>query len=220
MERPVPHIEVQAHGPYEVTGDIPIRPRRVVRTQAGEAVTWTFDDELEHPATYYLCRCGQSRNKPFCDGSHAFELFEGTETAPTSTYDERAERHEGPEVVVSVDPQMCHHSRFCKYELTNYFETIPQAGDIEKLSMLVGMVERCPSGALSIEVNGSVVEPLLHQQISPVENGPLLVSGAIEVSRADDEPMEVRHRVALCRCGDSANKPLCDGSHLSNGFEA
>ena len=42
----------------------------------------------------------------------------------------------------------------------------------------------------------------------------------LTVSRADDEPMEVRHRVALCRCGDSANKPLCDGSHLSNGFEA
>ncbi len=215
-----PHIEIQPHGPYEVTGNLPIRPRRVVRTEEGEAIAWTFDDEIEHPETYLLCRCGESQNKPFCDGSHGFVLFEGTETAPTSTFEERAERHEGPGVTVSVDPQMCHHSRFCKYELTNYFETIPKTADVEQLSMLVGMVERCPSGALAIEVHGSPVEPAMPVQVSPVGNGPLMVTGGVSISRADDAPMETRNRVALCRCGASANKPLCDGSHMNTGFEA
>ena len=44
-------------------------------------------------------------------------------------------------------------------------------------------------------------------------DGPLWVTGGIQIERADGQPMEVRNRVTLCRCGASSNKPLCDGTH-------
>lgn len=52
-----------------------------------------------------------------------------------------------------------------------------------------------------------------------MRNGPLLVRGRIEVRR-EDGSLEVLPRATLCRCGDSANKPFCDNTHLRNGFRA
>ena len=218
-ERPA-QIEILAHGPYEVTGNVPLRPRRVVRTAQGEALTWTAEEPIEHTETYYLCRCGKSEHKPFCDGSHAFELFDGTETASTNTYDERAERHEGTGVVVRVDQELCHHAAFCKYEANSYFDLIGSTDSTNTLSQLVAMIDRCPSGALAIEVDGHDVEAVLPVQISPIGDGPLLLTGGVRVTRSDGVEVEVRNRLSLCRCGASENKPLCDGSHRDIGFEA
>ena len=55
--------------------------------------------------------------------------------------------------------------------------------------------------------------------MTPLRNGPLLVRGAIAVSRADGTT-EVLPRATLCRCGQSKNKPFCDNSHLAGGFKA
>jgi CDGSH-type Zn-finger protein/ferredoxin len=220
MEPREAKVEILAHGPYEVTGDVALRPRRVVRTAAGEALTYRAEGELAHEETYYLCRCGRSEHKPFCDGSHAFELFDGTETAATNTYDERAERHEGPGVVVRVDHELCHHAAFCNYEANSYFDLIGRADSTNTLSQLIAMIDRCPSGALAIEVDGQDVEAALPVQISPIGDGPLLLTGGVRVTRADGVEIEVRNRLSLCRCGGSENKPLCDGSHRDIGFEA
>ena len=81
MTTPEPKIEVIAHGPYEVTGDAPLRRRRMLQSERGEPLAWQTGPEEHRDAPYYLCRCGNSRDKPFCDGSHAFELFDGTESA-------------------------------------------------------------------------------------------------------------------------------------------
>jgi CDGSH-type Zn-finger protein len=43
--------------------------------------------------------------------------------------------------------------------------------------------------------------------------GPLWVTGNIPILRADGQPLEIRNRVTLCRCGCSGAKPLCDGAH-------
>ena len=85
-------------------------------------------------------------------------------------------------------------------------------------NVLMAMIERCPSGALTYEVEDRLVEPALPVEIGVVPDGPLWVTGGIEVERADGEPFEARNRVTLCRCGASANKPLCDGSHTEAGF--
>ena len=53
-------------------------------------------------------------------------------------------------------------------------------------------------------------------------NGPLLVSGPCQVLDAAGQPVDTGGRpvIALCRCGQSANKPFCDGAHSRCGFQA
>lgn len=55
--------------------------------------------------------------------------------------------------------------------------------------------------------------------ITPSVNGPYLVSGSVKLT--DPNGREIAHpeQMALCRCGGSSNKPFCDGTHLSNGFD-
>lgn len=50
------------------------------------------------------------------------------------------------------------------------------------------------------------------------DNGPLIVTGLKRLISAEGEEIEVRENIALCRCGGSANKPFCDGTHKRNGF--
>ena len=53
-------------------------------------------------------------------------------------------------------------------------------------------------------------------------NGPLRLEGDIVLLDADARPFGLggRTTLSLCRCGQSANKPLCDGSHARVGFES
>ncbi len=55
------------------------------------------------------------------------------------------------------------------------------------------------------------------------KNGPYLVQGEIKLVDADGNEIAIdgdSGMVFLCRCGDSANKPFCDGTHRTAGFEA
>jgi hypothetical protein len=54
--------------------------------------------------------------------------------------------------------------------------------------------------------------------IAVIADGPYFVSGGLPMTRGDGQPFESRSRVTLCRCGESANKPLCDGSQMQAGF--
>jgi CDGSH-type Zn-finger protein/uncharacterized Fe-S cluster protein YjdI len=100
-----------------------------------------------------LCRCGQSKKKPFCDGSHAAAGFTASGEAATVTSSPLAQR------------------------------------------------------------NGEIV-------INPTENGPLLVSGNLEVVCGTGRTIDRCVKRALCRCGGSSNKPFCDGTHKTNGFRS
>ena len=52
-------------------------------------------------------------------------------------------------------------------------------------------------------------------------NGPYLITGPIRIVDPDGKEFRVeRETVALCRCGQSANKPFCDGTHGKVGFQA
>lgn len=57
-------------------------------------------------------------------------------------------------------------------------------------------------------------------EIRPTENGPYIVRGPIRIVGADGTAYDVADRptVALCRCGGSASKPFCDGTHTEIGF--
>ncbi len=216
-----PSITVAEDGPYLVTG-LPLRRRRIVESEQGEPITWQTTTTLDADDEYALCRCGQSSGKPFCDGSHRSEGFDGTETAPESSYDERARTYEGTGVVMRDDRSICEHAGFCGNEVTNVWKMMKADAPAESVqrSHLIAMIERCPSGALTyrLEADGVDVEIDLRPGVGVVDDGPLLVTGGVPVERSDGRPFETRNRITLCRCGASAKKPLCDGSHAEIGF--
>ena len=79
----------------------------------------------------------------------------------------------------------------------------------------------CISGRLTPQTkDGKIIEDDLPTEISVVEDayndkeGPLWVKNNIEIIGADNTAYEKRNRVTLCRCGESHNKPFCDGQHL------
>ena len=56
--------------------------------------------------------------------------------------------------------------------------------------------------------------------LTPTDNGPYLVQGDITLTDADGNAYQVDEPIALCRCGLSATKPFCDGSHEKTYFHA
>jgi CDGSH-type Zn-finger protein len=213
-------IVVTDQGPYEVSGQPAVRRKRPIRTAAGEPVAWQSDAPLATEGTYYLCRCGGSSNKPFCDGTHQTLEWDGTCSTPTAGYDEGAVTYTGDGVVMRDNRSLCQHAGFCATKTTNAWKLTKRTDDTAARTQLTAMVEHCPSGALTqrLDVAGPDVEPDLAVGIGVVDDGPLFVTGGMTVERADGEPLEARHRMTLCRCGASKNKPLCDGSHTEAGF--
>ncbi len=128
-------VRVRENGPLAIEAELTIR---------GEA-------QAAPRAT--LCRCGQSKNKPYCDGAHAGAAFTATGENPTKEFTALAVR------------------------------------------------------------NGPV-------NIQPLPNGPLLVTGNLEIVSGTGRTTDKVTKTALCRCGQSRNKPYCDGSHVAAGFTA
>ncbi len=127
-------ITVRENGPLAIHAEIEL---------AGERVA----------ARATLCRCGQSNNKPYCDGSHVGAGFVSTGEPPTAASAALAKR----------------------------------------------------DGVLSI---------------TPYKDGPLGVAGPVEILSGTGRTIDRVERTALCRCGHSARKPFCDGSHSRVGFTA
>ena len=213
-------ITSRAAGPLMVTGSVPVVRKSAVHSEHGEPLTWRTSEPLTDRATYALCRCGGSANKPFCDGAHAAAGFEGTETADDSTYSARANTLGGTGIVVSDDRSICVHAGFCGTRLSNVWKQVAETEESTVRLAVINEIEKCPSGALTYRFEGdeSDTEPDLPTQIGVIDDGPLWVSGGIPVEASDGTRLEVRNRVTLCRCGHSANKPLCDGSHKEAGF--
>jgi hypothetical protein len=81
-------------------------------------------------------------------------------------------------------------------------------------------VDGCPSGALRLRrLDGRARPAPTEVEVRAMPNGPLLVRGAIRITQPDGSVEEVP-RAAFCRCGNSKNKPFCDGSHRAAGFRS
>lgn len=132
---PVNLVAVREAGPYALRADLRLR---------GE------------PAGYRatFCRCGASKNKPFCDGSHHDVSFDATGEPKTGTQTDMLAVRDGP---LAIEPQI---------------------------------------------------------------NGPLEISGNLEITSGTGRMVARVTQVRLCRCGASGNKPFCDGSHARVGFQA
>ena len=114
-------------------------------------------------------------------------------------------------------------SGYCEFNDAGLSRLVTATEDTKMRSLVIAMIERCPSGALTyrIEADGPEIEPDLPQQIAVTTEitshgpivGPLWVTGNVPIERSDGQPFETRNRVTLCNCGHSCNKPLCDGTH-------
>jgi CDGSH-type Zn-finger protein/uncharacterized Fe-S cluster protein YjdI len=93
--------------------------------------------------------------------------------------------------------------------------------DVSSNEEVEDVVMRCPTGALSMtSADGSAVEPTASENTVHVAyNGPLFVRGQLDIDGAPDNAPGLKTRAALCRCGQSKNKPFCDNSHETAGFK-
>lgn len=129
--------------------------------------------------------------------------------------------YEGDEVTVSWDRERCIHAEACVKGLPNVFDPErrpwiePDQADADAVE---AVVPHCPTGALHLTRNGDDPEPTPDaNRISISPNGPLYVHADAELLDSDGKTLLTDTRMALCRCGRSENKPLCDGSH-DEGF--
>ena len=217
-EQPAAGITAAPNGPLLVSGGVPLYRRRAVQSEHGEPLAWETTERVETGPRYALCRCGESSRKPFCDGTHARVGFTAEEPA-TGTYATRSKELGGTGITVRDDRSICVHAGFCGTRVANVWGQVPETAESTVRAQVISMIEKCPSGALTYSFDDAAdAEPLLATAIAVTDDGPLWVTGRIPVTNAAGEPLEVRNRVTLCRCGGSANKPLCDGSHKKAGF--
>ena len=134
-------------------------------------------------------------------------------------------RHYADDAIeITYDPHRCIHAAECIRGLPAVFDNgrrpwiIPSEATAEEI---VRVIPRCPSGALHFERRdgGPNEAPELPTKIVPTSGGPLYVRGLVRLQSADGSSTFEDLRMALCRCGQSQNKPFCDNSHFHAGFD-
>ena len=131
------------------------------------------------------------------------------------------ERVEGRSATISFDGKLCIHARRCVISQPGVFKANVQGPwidpDAASAEDLIFVALNCPSGAIRVtRHDGGAEEPI--PQVNTIalrENGPLAVHAAIALGGES-----IGLRATLCRCGASANKPYCDGSHVAAAFSA
>jgi CDGSH-type Zn-finger protein/truncated hemoglobin YjbI len=175
-----------------------------------------------------LCRCGASKLKPYCDGSHS-EIGFTDEKDPNRVADRR-DTYVGQQVTIFDNRGTCAHSGFCSDRLRTAFRpdqepfVAPSGGRMDEL---IAAVRACPSGALSFAIGSHEVREQVDQERPPTievsKDGPYRVTGSVPLEDADGNPQPRNESASLehyslCRCGQSRNKPFCSGRHWDVNF--
>jgi uncharacterized Fe-S cluster protein YjdI len=129
----------------------------------------------------------------------------------------------GAAVEVDWEPKLCIHMQNCVRSLPQVFKADERPWiviDAATADEVAAAVERCPTGALHYRrLDGAPQEQApAETTVDPRPNGPLFLRGRLRIVDDDGDVIREDTRVALCRCGGSANKPFCDGTHRTNGF--
>jgi CDGSH-type Zn-finger protein len=221
-EQPNAKIQVTKDGPYLVSGSLPLSEQWIVTNAEGESLDYREEKKYPSQPQYALCRCGESANKPFCDGSHKTVQFDGAETASRQPYLKQAETIEGPTMLLTDQENLCAFARFCDPK-GRVWNLVLQTDDREARRLVEYEAGHCPAGRLVAwdRKTGKPIEPKFEPSLGLIEDtdkkvsGPIWVRGGIPVIAADGKAYEVRNRMTLCRCGRSENKPFCDGNHAA-----
>ena len=218
-------ITVTKNGPYFVCGNLPLEKEIIEIGPDNEPSKWGKGERYPDKENYALCRCGKSKDYPYCDGTHAKIGFDGTETASRKKYIECARKIEGPDLDLTDVEEYCVSARFCHRKGGTWKLTM--ASDKPKLKEIaIQEACDCPGGRLVAwdKKTKKPIELNIKPSISLIEDpqakvsGPIWVKGGVPVESADGTEYEIRNRVTLCRCGKSNNKPFCDGNHISCKF--
>ncbi len=167
----------------------------------------------------FLCRCGESRNKPFCDGSHAVAGFNDENRC---TRDALLDA-EAPGITVHFNRAICSGAGECVRNLPSVFLSGVKdwiRPDQATVDEVVATVRRCPSGALTYTVDGKTVTSAETEvSVRVVANGPYEITGPVEFDPPRWSTNASRTRFTLCRCGKTSNAPFCDYSHGEQGWQ-
>ena len=201
-------VELEKDGPLKVTG-----------------LTAFFNsrgEEIAAKKTVFLCRCGASRNKPFCDGTHSRTGF--TDAKSDERMKDQLDLYQGKEITVLDNRGVCSHAGFCTNGLPEVWRSALEPWidpDGAPKDAIIETIRKCPSGALSYLEDGAVTQTEFHQEaeIQVSRDGPYYVRGGVALKDADFGEGASREHYVLCRCGHSRNKPFCDGSHWYAGFQ-
>jgi len=140
--------------------------------------------------------------------------------------EKKIQEHENDNIKVQFNPNICEHAAECVKGLPGVFDVKKRpwinveggsAADIAKV------IDRCPTGALSYTLAHAATADVTPGEkgvvMTLVPNGPIRVAGKITVKDDKGEVLAELEKASLCRCGLSANKPFCDGTHKREGWQ-
>jgi len=192
-------------------------PLRVQGLQHFEGPDGRIDGQTEMA----ICRCGLSKNKPYCDGAHAAGGFSDTQQA--DRVPDRRDTYEGEKVTIFENAGICSEAGYCPSGAPDKWRPKTSEGGYSD-DELIAMIKKCPSGALSYSIDGvehrdQARAPLVRFK----KAGPYEIEGGVALEQTEWGEGASQEHYALCRCGGSKNKPFCDGAHSkvwANGEDA
>ncbi len=166
----------------------------------------------------FLCRCGASQNKPYCDGAH---VADGYDDKNNCTNDGLLNA-EAPGVTVHFNRSICSGAGECVRGLPAVFisgaKDWIQPGEAT-VDEVIATVRKCPSGALTYTVAGQMtMREEADVSVRIVKDGPYEITGPVDFDSPKWSQNASQTCFALCRCGKSANAPFCDYSHGEQGW--
>ena len=215
-----PKILPLPNGPYYLLNDM--EPKVVENLQDSEG------KPLSTVRGVALCRCGASKNKPFCDGTHSVIGFssKNMEMENGTLVKDRRKNYVGKKITIHDNRKICSHAAECVNNLPSVFKFDGRPWirpDEAKVQQIIDVVNKCPSGALSYSIDG--VEYRDQNKRTPMvtilKDGPYAITGGVDLLGENIPFAEgySKEHYTLCRCGASNNKPFCDGAHRTINFK-
>lgn len=220
-----PKILPLPNGPFYLFKDM--QPKVVENLQNSKG------EPLSNVHGVALCRCGASKNKPFCDGTHSMINFSTTGSNNNNhnindeknTPKSKKKDYVGKNITIHDNRTICSHAAYCVENLSSVFKLGHRPWinpDNASTEEIIETIKKCPSGALSYSIDGIEYNEIGEREplITVSKDGPYLVTGGIELlgEKQVAEGASKEH-YTLCRCGASNNKPFCDGSHSKINFK-
>ncbi len=225
MIKEKPKILPLPNGPYYLLNDM--QPKIVENLQNSKG------ELLSTVSGVALCRCGASKNKPFCDGTHATIGFstenkvgESVGSGEKKVIKDKRKDYVGKKITIHDNRRICSRAAECVNNLASVFKLNSRPwidSDAAEVKEIVDTIRKCPSGALSYSIDG--IEYRDQNDRNPMvtvsKDGPYVITGSVDLIGDNIQFGEgvSKEHYTLCRCGASNNKPFCDGMHKVINFK-